>query len=29
MLGLVLGANHRRLSIRLKRRLSAMPGFWD
>ena len=29
MLGLVLGANHRRLPLALKRRLSAMPSFWD
>jgi rhamnosyltransferase len=29
MLGLLLGANHRRLSIRLTRRLSAMPSYWD
>jgi rhamnosyltransferase len=29
MLGLVLGANHRHLSTRLKRRLSAMPNAWD
>jgi rhamnosyltransferase len=29
MLGLLLGANHRRLSVRLKRRLSAMPSAWD
>lgn len=29
MLGLVLGANHRRLPLSVKRRLSAMPSFWD
>lgn len=28
LVGLVLGANHRRLPTRLKRRLSAMPDFW-
>jgi rhamnosyltransferase len=27
--GLVLGSNHRRLPLGLKRRLSAMPTFWD
>jgi rhamnosyltransferase len=29
MLGLVLGANHRRLPLAAKRRLSALPGFWS
>ncbi|MHB1536948.1 MAG: glycosyltransferase family 2 protein [Solirubrobacteraceae bacterium] len=28
MAGLVLGANHERLPLALKRRLSAMPSFW-
>jgi rhamnosyltransferase len=28
MLGLLLGANHRRLPLALKRKMSAMPGFW-
>lgn len=28
MAGLVLGANHRRLPLALKRRLSALPTFW-
>jgi rhamnosyltransferase len=27
--GLVLGTNHRRLPLRLKRRLSALPAHWD
>jgi rhamnosyltransferase len=29
MVGLVLGANHRRLPLPLKRRLSALPAFWQ
>ncbi len=29
MLGLLLGANHRHLSVRLKRRLSATPSTWN
>ncbi|MGN6372009.1 MAG: glycosyltransferase family 2 protein [Solirubrobacteraceae bacterium] len=29
MVGLVLGANHRRLPLVLKRKLSAMPAFWE
>ena len=29
MLGLVLGANHRRLPLALKRRLSALPAHWE
>jgi rhamnosyltransferase len=29
LVGLVLGANHRRLPLPLKRRLSALPGFWS
>jgi rhamnosyltransferase len=29
MLGLVLGANHRRLPMAVKRRLSALPDFWQ
>jgi hypothetical protein len=28
MLGLVLGVNHERLPIGLKRRFSALPGHW-
>jgi rhamnosyltransferase len=28
MVGLLLGANHRRLPLAAKRRLSALPGFW-
>lgn len=28
MAGLLLGANHRRLPLPLKRRLSALPAFW-
>lgn len=28
MLGLVAGANHERIPLRLKRRLSAMPSYW-
>jgi rhamnosyltransferase len=28
MAGLLLGANHKRLPLALKRRLSALPGFW-
>jgi rhamnosyltransferase len=28
MLGLVAGANHERIPLGLKRRLSAMPGYW-
>jgi rhamnosyltransferase len=28
MVGLLLGANHRRLPLAAKRRLSAMPSFW-
>jgi rhamnosyltransferase len=28
MVGLVLGANHKRLPLAAKRRLSALPGFW-
>jgi rhamnosyltransferase len=28
LVGLTLGANHRRLPPALKRRLSALPGFW-
>jgi rhamnosyltransferase len=28
MVGLLLGANHKRLPLAAKRRLSAMPGFW-
>ena len=28
MAGLVLGANHRRLPLPLKRRMSALPAFW-
>jgi rhamnosyltransferase len=27
--GLALGTHHRRLPLRLKRRLSAMPGYWE
>ncbi len=29
LLGLVLGANHQHIPRRLKRRLSALPSFWD
>jgi GT2 family glycosyltransferase len=29
MLGLLLGANHRRLPLAAKRRLSALPAFWE
>jgi rhamnosyltransferase len=29
LVGLTLGANHRRLPLALKRRLSALPGFWS
>lgn len=29
MAGLILGINHRRLPLTLKRRLSALPGSWD
>ncbi len=29
MVGLVLGANHRRLPLSVKRRLSALPSHWD
>jgi GT2 family glycosyltransferase len=29
MVGLVLGANHHRLPLGLKRRLSALPSFWE
>jgi hypothetical protein len=29
MLGLVLGANHRRLPLAAKRRLSALPSHWE
>jgi rhamnosyltransferase len=29
LIGLVLGANHRRLPVAVKRRLSAMPDFWQ
>ena len=28
MVGLLLGANHKRLPLAAKRRLSALPGFW-
>jgi rhamnosyltransferase len=28
MIGLLLGANHRRLPLAAKRRLSSLPGFW-
>jgi rhamnosyltransferase len=28
MIGLLLGANHNRLPVAVKRRLSALPGFW-
>jgi rhamnosyltransferase len=28
MVGLLLGANHKRLPVAVKRRLSALPGFW-
>jgi hypothetical protein len=28
MLGLILGANHRRLPLSLKRRFSGIPSFW-
>ena len=28
LIGLVLGANHRRLPLAVKRRLSALPDFW-
>jgi rhamnosyltransferase len=28
MLGLLLGANHRRLPLTIKRRLSALPSHW-
>jgi rhamnosyltransferase len=28
LVGLALGANHRRLPLALKRRLSALPGYW-
>lgn len=28
MVGLVLGANHRRLPVSVKRRLSALPAYW-
>jgi GT2 family glycosyltransferase len=27
--GLVMGANHRRLPLAAKRRLSALPGYWE
>jgi len=29
MAGLVLGANHRRLPLPVKRRMSALPAFWE
>jgi len=29
MLGLVLGANHQRLPLPVKRRLSSLPSFWE
>ena len=28
MVGLLLGANHKRLPLAAKRRLSGLPGFW-
>jgi hypothetical protein len=28
MLGLIAGANHERIPLRHKRRLSGMPSYW-